>query len=95
MAGWDMVESESSVLRGEQGQVRTFSDSEGMEWEVVVGRESWGTVVAIFVRKGSPDPPRETLLEVSSWDEGNQQLLEMPVERLRALLDASTPKSME
>jgi hypothetical protein len=76
-------------------RVRSFLDPEGREWEVVVGRESWGTVVAIFFRKRASEPPRQALLTVSSSDEGNRLLLAMTEEELQALLAASDPKPTE
>jgi len=74
--------------------MRVFKDLLGNEWEVVVGRESWGTVVAIFVLRGSTESPRQALFEVSSWDEGNRLLQEMTDEELRDLLGASERKPM-
>ena len=72
--------------------MRRFQDPAGREWEVVVGRESWGTVVAIFVATGDPEPPREAMMEVSSADEGNRVLLTMSSEELHELLLASKQK---
>jgi hypothetical protein len=74
--------------------VRLFKDLLGNEWEVVVGRESWGTVVAIFVLRGSSEPPRQAIIDVSSWDDGNRRLQEMTDDDLRDLLGASEKKSM-
>lgn len=79
---------------GKENYVKVFRDSAEKEWEVVVGRESWGTVVAIFVQRGGDEAPRETVLEVSSWDEGNRLLLGLDDDGLRALLAESVPKPM-
>ena len=62
---------------------------------MLVGRESWGTVVAIFVARGGTEPPREALMEVSSVDEGNRVLLSMSAEKLHGLLMASKQKPTE
>ena len=75
--------------------MRVFKDLLGNEWEVVVGRESWGTVVAIFILRGKDEPPRQALLDVSSWDEGNRILLGMAEDELRDLLGASVLKPTE
>ena len=75
--------------------MRSFADLTGTEWEVIVGRESWGTVVAIFVRKVGGEPPRQTLLPVSSWDEGTRVLMEASEEDLRSLLASSQEKPTE
>ncbi len=75
--------------------MRVFRDSSGREWEVVVGRESWGTVVAIFVARGGTDPPREAMMAVSSADEGARVLLNMSVQELHGLLMASKQKPTE
>lgn len=72
--------------------MRRFRDTTGREWEVVVGRESWGTVVAIFVAVGGLEPPREAMMEVSSADEGNRVLLSMSGRELNGLLLASKQK---
>ncbi len=72
--------------------MRVFQDSTGREWEVVVGRESWGTVVAIFILRKESEPPRQALLEVSSADEGNRLLQEMTKGDLQALLGGSVLK---
>lgn len=75
--------------------MRSFRDTDGMEWEAVVGRESWGTVVAIFVPKKGGGIPRQTLLEVTSYERGSRLLREMSEEELRNLLEGSVPKTTE
>lgn len=72
--------------------MRLFRDPGGREWEAIVGRESWGTVVAIFLLREESGPPRQTLLEVSSADEGNRLLMEMTPEQLQGLLAGSVLK---
>ncbi len=63
-----------------------------MEWDAVVGRESWGAVVAIFVPKRGAESPRQTLLNVTSLEKGNRLLREMSEEELRNMLGVSIPK---
>lgn len=71
--------------------MRKLRGRDGRDWDVVLGRESWGTVVAFFVpRSGGGDPVR-ALLSAASWDEGARQLLAMEEEELQALLDGALP----
>lgn len=66
--------------------MRSFRDELGHEWEVMVGRESWGTIVAILVPKKSVEAPRQAHLEVPSLGEGNRVVLAMKEDELRTLL---------
>ncbi|MGD2123957.1 MAG: hypothetical protein PVJ76_19555 [Gemmatimonadota bacterium] len=75
--------------------MRNFRDEEGAEWEVVVGRESWGTIVAIFVPREGENDPRQTLLDVTSFDRGSRLLREMKEDDLRDLLQISVPKTTD
>jgi len=75
--------------------MRRFFGKDGREWEAVVGRESWGTVVAIFVPREGGDPPRQTLLESTTTDEALRDLQRMPEEKLRVLLERSKVKTLE
>jgi hypothetical protein len=75
--------------------LRNFRDAKGVEWEVVVGRESWGTVVAIFVPRKGAGNPRQTLLDVTSMEKGNRLLREMGEGELRDLLQVSVPKTTD
>jgi len=73
--------------------VRRFRDTAEREWEVVVGRESWGTVVALFLpQDGSEAGPRQALMDVPSADGGNRQLLAMSEEELQSLFERSGEK---
>lgn len=72
--------------------MRVFRDPTRREWEVVVGRESWGTVVAIFLLREGSEPPRQTLLKVPTANEGDRLLLGMTEEELQALLGQSVLK---
>jgi hypothetical protein len=75
--------------------MRRFFGEDGREWEVVVGRESWGTVVAIFVPVEGGGSPRQTLLEASTTDEALRHLQLIPEGKLRVLLERSRLKTME
>jgi hypothetical protein len=74
--------------------MRTFEDPSGRGWEVVVGRQSWGAVVAIFVPRDSSEDVRETPLSASSYEEGNDELEMLDVQGLCRLLAASLPKQV-
>ena len=69
--------------------MRLFTDGDGKAWDVVVGRESYGTVVALFFPRKGSEPPRQALLDVSSPDEGNRILREMTPEALMTLFQSS------
>jgi hypothetical protein len=75
--------------------MRRFLAADGSDWEVVVGRESWGTVVAIFVPCRGGDPPRQVLLRSTSTEEAHRELQSATEEELRALLKRSELKRME
>lgn len=72
--------------------MRAFRDKLGREWEVMVGRESWGNIVAILVPRKSSEFPRQTHLAVPSLGEGNRVVLGMSEEELQVLLLDSVPK---
>ena len=73
--------------------MRGFQDAEGRLWEVMVGRESWGTIVAIFILQAETGPARQSLLDVKSAAEGNRLLLSLSPEELQSLLGKSVLKS--
>lgn len=74
--------------------MRRFEDSEQRAWDVVVGRESWGTLYALFVPVGTgrDEPVRQTMLDASGYDEAHALLDGLDEDELRALLERSTPK---
>lgn len=75
--------------------MRRFSDARGQAWDVVVGRESWGNLYALFIPsgRGRSDPVRQTLLHAAGYDAAQQELTEMDEAALRELFERSTPKS--
>jgi len=75
--------------------LRSFLDSAGVPWDVMVGRESWGTVVAIFVAREGKEPPRQALLETASADEGTRLLMSMEAEDLQVLLRNAVRKATD
>jgi hypothetical protein len=74
--------------------LRGFRDADGQRWDVVVGRESWGTVVAIFLPRNGDQIPRQALLETTSAEEAARDLLDMPEGDLQRLLTISEPKTI-
>lgn len=74
--------------------VRSFSDPEGRPWDVVLGRESWGTHYAIFVPAGAgrPESPRQTMLRSGAYDAAWRELEELDDAGLTRLFQASEPK---
>ncbi|MBT8397854.1 MAG: hypothetical protein HKO65_00025 [Gemmatimonadetes bacterium] len=75
--------------------MRVFRDDGGNRWDVVVGRESWGTVVAIFVVQEGAEAPRETMMKVRSPEEGTRELMAMTEEELGDLFTRSAAKPSE
>ncbi len=69
--------------------MRRFSDQSGRFWDVVVGRESWGTLYALFVPAGphANEPVRQALLDSSGYDQAQRELESMDDARLLRLLD--------
>lgn len=76
-----------------KGNMRRFVDPEGAAWDVVLGRESWGTLVALFVPSGAPSRAvRQTMLDAPAYEEAQNELDTMTDEELRRLLARSTLK---
>lgn len=71
--------------------MRRFIDREGRTWDVVLGRESWGSNVALFVPARSGEI-RQAPLHANGYDTAAQELDGMTAERLQSLLDESQPK---
>lgn len=71
--------------------MRRFRDTDGAAWDVVLGRESWGTFVALFVPVGDGDV-RQTVLRGDSTEAAQQEIDTVDEAALRTLLRASTQK---
>lgn len=71
--------------------MRRFTDNGGAEWDVVLGRESWGMLLALFVPRGE-GPVRQTPLMASGYDAASHELNELDDAALQALLDRSSIK---
>jgi hypothetical protein len=73
--------------------LRTFTDRLGQRWDVVIGRESWGTLLALFVPAfATRAPVRQAPLRSVAHDAAMQELDTMDDAALQSLLDASTIK---
>jgi hypothetical protein len=70
--------------------VRHFLDDEGRRWEVVLGKESWGTLVVIFTPEGVGES-RTSVLVAETMLAANAELDAMTDDDLRARLRDSRP----
>lgn len=66
--------------------MRRFRDVAGSEWDVVIGRASWGTLSALFVPMAPGAQIREAVLPASTQLEAETRLEEMDEVALNALL---------
>lgn len=74
--------------------MRRFADRDGVEWEVVAGRESWGAIVALFVPARHGPELRQAPLPAAGYGEATALLDRMTPEALQELLDGSRPKTL-
>jgi len=72
--------------------MRRFTDRSGKRWDIVVGRESWGTLVALFVPEKSAETSRQAQIAANSYDAAVKDIDEADDAALQALLDRSTVK---
>jgi hypothetical protein len=74
--------------------MRRFTDERGEAWDVVVGRESWGTLYALFVPAGigRTEPVRQTLLRAAGYDQAQRELDSLDEAALREMLRTAVPK---
>ena len=75
--------------------MRRFVDPRGRTWDVVVGRESFGALYALFVPAGETRAEtRQTLLQAESQAAAEASLAEMPDEEITQLFERSEPKRL-
>ena len=74
--------------------MRRFQDRNGVEWEVVAGRESWGAIVALFVPTREGPDVRQAPLPAAGYAEATMALDRMTPDALQELLDGSDPKTL-
>lgn len=73
--------------------MRRFSDGEGRVWDVVVGRESFGAFLALFIpAAGNPGGNRQSMLAAQSRGAADAELGAMSDGDLSELLQRSEPK---
>jgi hypothetical protein len=76
--------------------VRRHTDSRGRDWDVVLGRESFGALYALFLpARDNPGRPRQALLRAESQTEAETELDALSTTELNDLLEGSEPKSMQ
>ncbi|HEU4564166.1 MAG TPA: hypothetical protein VFS05_05945 [Gemmatimonadaceae bacterium] len=68
--------------------MRTFTAPDGREWEAVLGKESYGTLVVLFTPRGGGEA-RKSVLGAESQLGGALELEAMSDEELRARLAES------
>ena len=74
--------------------MKVFKGVDGAEWQVAVGRESWGGFVAILSQSRGSDPPRQAPLKGRSMEEAYAEIAEMDQDELQALLERSQATPM-
>lgn len=72
--------------------MRVFTDASGRRWDVVAGRESWGTLVALFVPSGWTGDILQTQLMASGYEVAEQELDRLDEEELQAMLEKARPR---
>ncbi len=75
--------------------MRRYADAEGRAWDIVIGRESFGTLLALFVPAGeNREHPRQAVLGAGSHVEAETELDAMQPTELDGLFERSQPKEM-
>lgn len=70
--------------------MRRFRDRDGIEWDIVIGRESWGISVALFVPPTASDlGVRQAPLEAAAADAAMRELDNLDDAALQTLFDRS------
>ena len=73
--------------------MRRYTDPAGLPWDVVIGRESFGTLVALFVpAMGNGAGPRQTVLGADSRIGAGAELDALEPSELDGLFERSEPK---
>ena len=74
--------------------MRRFTDAEGRVWDAVVGRESWGTLFAIFVPVKSGPAVRQTPLPAEAVERASAGFDDLDEDAFRSLFERSVPKPL-
>jgi hypothetical protein len=72
--------------------MREIMDAAGRQWDVVIGKESWGTLVVLFSPRVEGSPRKSTLRAETAFD-AERVLAAMSEEELLSLLATSEPWS--
>ena len=75
--------------------MRRFIDRSGCSWDVIVGRQSWGSHCALFVPAHGIGPARQVILRSDNVYEATGELERMTDNELQELLDRSTDRENE
>ena len=70
--------------------MRSFVDDAGLRWQVMLGKESWGTLVLLFTRVDGVDT-RTSVLSAETMLTANAELDAMSDDDLRVKLHESRP----
>jgi hypothetical protein len=70
--------------------MRSFVDDAGRRWQVMLGKESWGTLVLLFTRTDDVET-RTSVLSAETMLAANAELDAMSDDDLRARLHDSKP----
>ena len=71
--------------------MRRIRDAQGQDWDVQIGRESYGMHVALFMPTTGDGPVCQTMLAAETWLAAEQALSEASDEELASLLERSRP----
>jgi hypothetical protein len=71
--------------------VRTFEDASGARWDVVTGRESYGTMVLLFSRRDVAGGVLRLMLASETPFEADDELQRLTDEELRERLERASP----
>jgi len=74
--------------------MRDYTDSDGRAWDVVIGRESWGTLCALFVPRRAERqlPVMQTVLAAEDHAAAEAELAAMNDDEMDALFRRATEK---
>ncbi|MDX1674916.1 MAG: hypothetical protein R3314_08990 [Longimicrobiales bacterium] len=75
--------------------MRRYQDARGRDWDVVVGRESFGALYALFVPAGETRAEtRQALLQEDSKAKAQAAVEALSDEEMNALFERSEPKRL-
>lgn len=70
----------------------TYEDTEGRRWQVVLGRESWGALYALFVPQEGGEV-RQAALAADSYGSAQEEVEGQGADGLDRLFERSRPKT--